>query len=1003
MKKFASHLVIIIFGLFFGYFIWQSFYRPLSLSYPLSWKSAYWITTPTMSPVGLFRKELFIANSLSDSWIQISAPDTYELTINGKKVVENTFYSSNVSGVHDITSYLRPGKNVIAVSVRRLNFPGPSKVVVKGKYTDISSNETAFSSDSTWKVFNREDIRGDISWTSPAFDASSWPSALTMEEPKIGETYPVVHSPRAITSALSAKWIRYPAPCPEKANFRKDFVLSDKPLDGWVRITANTEYNVIVNGTEIGSGSATNTLDTYFIAALLRKGNNVIEVSIKNPQQITYALYLDGEILGEKFTFPISTDSDWNTYLPNNSKSEQPFVIGNYLSYQYSIRPKVTTEIMLPFNYEVKRFLIAFCCIGLTLLFTYIVIILVSKGMSHFTEFSFNDYFSIASFILVIPLILIVFLCIMQFDINTELRDIFNSRNVFGILFFILFLQIVVSVGARRYRIKDCKNAVAISRDSTKYKRFLVVFALLVIILLGAFLRFDDLGYISLNGDEIGTVRYAQGILKKGYPYITIGNIDKPSTTYELLPYPVAASIGVLGINSNSIRLPSALSGIANIFLIFWLGTKFVNVRTGLLASAIYAFMPLEINLARNARYMAEEQFLTMLSCYFYYKAIEKVHIDKRSVYLAAIFFVLGYLTWEGSGYILPCFLVATFIIKGRDFSWLKSWHLWLASAGASIIVLIQLDYRTYWNVPFMILGSGLSDATFKLMFLTQVYNPWYYVNNFLLTQNHIFLTFLVIVGLPIILLKKELRYLFIIFFCVIFFFSNTFSLYATRYAHFIQPFLIIMGSAVLLKLAEQASNMVKGFSMSILNSQRYIIPFMLSLMLLMATNDYIVKLYRLSPNPAPVENPVALDLRAIAEGRLDLYSIDFRGSNQFVKDNLQDGDVVVTVYTHPTLFYVGKADYFEETIIDTQIVYLDNNNNPRLVNKTVDIPTITDLPSFQRFLSDHKRVWFVASSFDLFNYLNEKDFITYFLKTMKPVHESYRARVYLWENGSRI
>jgi len=519
----------------------------------------------------------------------------------------------------------------------------------------------------------------------------------------------------------------------------------------------------------------------------------------------------------------------------------------------------------------------------------------------------------------------------------------------------------------------------------------------------GAYLRVHDLGYISLNGDEIGTLRFAQGILKKGYPYLTLGDIEKPATTYELLPYPVALSIGLLGTNPTSIRLPSALFGIGTIFLIFWVGMRLVNIPTGLLAAAIYTFMPSAINLAQNARYMIIEQFYALLCCYLYYKAIEKEEINKRAAYLASLFFALTYLSWEGSGYLLPSLLVATFLMKGRDFNWLKSWHLWLASIGASMVVLAQLTNRTYWGVPFMILGSGLSEATFKLMFLYQQYNPWYYLDNFLLTQSHIFHTLLLVIGLPIILLKKELKYLFTIFFCVFFLFSNTFSLYATRYAYFMQPLLIILSSSVLIKLAEYTSNVVQGYRVPILKGLRYGMLMMLPLILLAVNSNYVLKLYRLSSNPAPTENPLSSIARSIGEERRDIYPVDFRGANLFVKENLREGDVIVTVYSHPTLFYAGKVDYFEETIVDTQIVYLDNNDNPRLVNKTVDIPAITTQSAFQSFLSSHKRVWFVATSFNLFDYLNEKEFLAYFMGTMKPVHESYGTRVYLWENGKRI
>ena len=1003
MKKLIPHLLIIVFGLIFGYFIWQSFYGDLPPSHSLNWGTAQWITTPAPSPIGLFRKELFVSNKVLYGWIQISASDTYHLAVNEKAVVANAFYNSNVSGVHDLTSYLRPGKNVVAISVRRLSFPGSSQTIVRGAYMDASGNETIFFSDGSWKALNREDFYGNISWVSPRFDATSWPPAKTLKGAEPGETYPVTLPSRAITAPLNALWIQHPSPFPEKTNFRKDFNLPERPVDAWIRISTDTDYELVVNGTKVGKGNAALTLDIFSITPLLRKGDNTVGIALKNPLQRAYALYADGEVRGEGFQLSILTDSDWKAYLPNNNHQfDQPFAIGGYSSYQLLNRPKIVRELTLPIDYEVKRFLEEVGVIGLVMFLTYMLVLIISRAMCSISKGSISDCFSIASFALVIPTILLIFLGILQFDIRMELRDLFRPLVVYGILLFTFCLQIFITGWLKYSGVKESTEPVSVSQDK-KYKRILIALIVLCLIIVGAFLRLDNLGYISLNGDEIGTVRFAQGILKKGYPYLTLGDIEKPATTYELLPYYVVPSISLLGINPTSIRLHSAFFGIATIFLIFWVGMRLVNVQTGLLASAIYTFMPSAINLAQNARYMVTEQFLTLLCCYFYYKAIEKEEIDRRAVYLASLFFSITYLTWEGSGYLLPSLLVATFLLKGRDLGWLKNWHLWLASVIAGMVVLIQIYHRTYRSIPFMIIGSGLSESTFKLMFLYQEYNPWYYVNNFLLTQSHMFHTLLIIIGLPIIFFKKELRYLLTIFFCVLFFFSNTFSLYATRYAYFMQPLLIILSSAALIKLAELASGVVKGYRVPVLNVLRYSIPFVLSFLFFITNNDYTLKLYRLSSNPTPTENIKAIDVRSIADERRNIYPVDFRGANLFVKENLCEGDMIVTVYSHPTLFFVGQVDYFEETIVDTQIVYMDNNDYPRLINKTVDIPSITTLSEFKNLLCRHKRIWFIATSFDLFNYLNEKGFLFYFLRTMKPVYESYRTRVYLWENGKRI
>jgi hypothetical protein len=1002
MKKIAPHMLIITLAMLYGFFAGQYFIYPSAPTHELSWGEAVWISTPSKGPVGMFMKELFIPGNMAEGWVEISAPDSYKLWVNGKEVVENTFYSSNVSGIHDITTYLTPGKNVIAVAVRRLSYPGESKLLVRGLYKDASGRGMEFLSGSGWKSLDREDFTGGISWQSPLFDVSSWKDALIMEKPTSGETYPVSYPPQAITSPLEAKWIRHPDPFAAQAIFKKDFILPQRPDYAWVRLATGTDYDLVINGKAAASGNALEKTDVYSIGSLLRKGQNSIAVIIKNPLKTAHSLYLDGEVSGRGFTFPIQTGPDWKAYLPGNKDAKAPFEISTYQGYQLAKRAKRVAELSLPFNYKAGQFMMASGLTGLVLIALYAFVLLLSRAFSAAFRESREKFFRLVSFTFIFPLMVLFALFVLQFDIRVARTELFGPRVVCGVPFLLLCLQFLLLAGISLFKKATKKEFPSETRDYTVLKNRLALIAVIALVIIGACIRLGDLGHISLNGDEIGTVRFAQGILHKGYPYVTLGGINKPATTYELLPYPVALSITLFGPDDWAVRLPSALFGIANIAIIFILSRRLAGTGAGLLASAIYTFMPLEINLARNARYMVSEQFYAMMCCYSYYRAMEKEEIKARFVYLTGIFFLLCYFTWEGSGYLLPSLLTATFALKGRDFGWIKSWHLWLASVIVSIVVLIQLAYRTYWSVPFLIIGSGLSDATFKLMFLNQSYNPWYYLNEFLLSQDHIILSALALIGLPYIVKRREMRYILTILVSTIVFLSNTFSLYATRYIYFLQPLLIILASAVLLKFAELAWSAVEDAKGPVAKGLRYGVPALLSFILFMGTNDYILKPYRLSPNPAPVENPRNMALGAVMEERRNMYPVDFRGVNTYLKAHLQPGDAVMTVYTHPTLYYAGKADYFEETIVDTQVVFLDDNE-ARLANKTVDIPSITDLATFKLTLADHKRVWFVASSYELFNYLNERKFVDYFMGTMKPVYETYRARLYLWENGKRI
>jgi len=78
---------------------------------------AYWIWGTNRSPFGergYFRRVFYIQKDVKDAFIQMSGDDVFTLYINGKKVGSGGFSLGKIN-TFEITSFLRKGKNVIAI------------------------------------------------------------------------------------------------------------------------------------------------------------------------------------------------------------------------------------------------------------------------------------------------------------------------------------------------------------------------------------------------------------------------------------------------------------------------------------------------------------------------------------------------------------------------------------------------------------------------------------------------------------------------------------------------------------------------------------------------------------------------------------------------------------------------------------------------------------------------------------------------------------------------
>lgn len=195
-------------------------------------------------------------------------------------------------------------------------------------------------------------------------------------------------------------------------------------------------------------------------------------------------------------------------------------------------------------------------------------------------------------------------------------------------------------------------------------------FVLILIILLATFLRLYKLNSNppSLYWDEVSLGYNAFGILTEGtdehgerFPlarFIAFGDYKPPGYIYSIVPFMAA-----FGVNEWSVRLPSALSGIAMVFVTYLLTKKITqNEYISLVASFLLTISPWSLQLSRAAFEAHLAALFSVLGIYTFLK------IKDRGwwIIVSVIFFVLAFYTFNANRILSPLLLIFLSVLHLR-------------------------------------------------------------------------------------------------------------------------------------------------------------------------------------------------------------------------------------------------------------------------------------------------------------------------------------------------
>ncbi len=236
-----------------------------------------------------------------------------------------------------------------------------------------------------------------------------------------------------------------------------------------------------------------------------------------------------------------------------------------------------------------------------------------------------------------------------------------------------------------------------------------------ILVLLSLVLLWSGLSYRSLWGPEGRSAVIVKEMVQSGNYFLPTINgsiyYDRPLLSYWVtLP-----GVHMGGLNEAMLRLPSTLAGLGTILIIFFIGRRLFNKRTGIFAALFVATSPMFLLWARTASADMMNTFIIWMMLWVFLLARE------GKVRYLFMFYIIGAIGSFFKGPVAPAvaiftvFLYSTcsvFVAQNDRASLRKaltSEFFWIASAPAAWSIVASLIlFGIFFLMPIMLTGSWL-------------------------------------------------------------------------------------------------------------------------------------------------------------------------------------------------------------------------------------------------------------------------------------------------------
>lgn len=963
MSRYKIYLAVLIFSVLLCYtFVNAPFF--LNKGPVDAFKHAKWITNNSNSDIQYFRKTFYLDEKVKNAWLTVSATDRYEVYINGKIVgreVKDGWYPIRI---YDVTGRLKTGRNVLSLKTQLRKFEEIPKVIAEVGYEAYSNKIKYIYTGEGWKTadYNKIISPSGLEWYEIDFNDSHWPVAGLTSGPNkfILEEDPGIYQ----AGINNGEW--FWAGSNNQITCFCNLDIPDLPGSAWIRLSSWGDFKIGINGDEIDSVYGNVNSDSeksslpgnrilyvYNLTGELDTGQNSIFITSYSSTG-GRGVYIDGLIEGNGWSKEL-TANDFeciNSYGTENI--DKSFRDPGTENFGQKILKNSFNNNSLKLSGVFKSMFLALFVAALLLLLTF----LVSKK----SNVQFNSL--TASYLL--PTLYLLSLIFLSFNLHYGSYVLF-FKGLGLVSIIILFLLWLVILFLKRVRIVSINSKV--------------VYAGLIFILFAAlFLRIQHINTEGLHWDEAQMSEKVVGVFERGYPSLEFSDkTPRYIATSELLVYIQSISVSLFGQNLFSLRLPSLFFGILTVILLFYFGKQVGGYRVGILSSAAYAVFPPAIGMSVFARYPSQLTFFSLLSTYLLIKYINTKRLKYWITCMVSL--VFSYFSWQASLFLALPLLLSRLVFVGRK-KIIRDATYFILILCMPVLIHIIIKKLSRLNIEnYSLLGPSLSLTSFKFNFMDSLYEPFFYIDNYLLVEGFHFFAFLFFAGIPLLFLRagkrRELFILYFIMITVFFVMTSVLANNSYRYAFYLTPFLIVIAGAVFINLFDLV---YKSEKLTGINKINIVFAFIFFIFFSSGVASFHKFPY----------------YREGLKTNLILRNFpDFEKASVFLNQSVKKDDVVISMVPHLNNYYFNKLDYFFESRLQVAVFKNFEDGNLSAYHKVVPIPAVLSLGELKNIIySTRGNVWLIGSPerYKLF----DNDTIDFLENNRTLVFESFETKIYL-------
>ncbi|MHC5821680.1 MAG: glycosyl transferase, partial [Nostoc sp.] len=357
--------LILALGLLLGSLMFSIWERIPTSVERVDWsQEAQWIA-PQIPNYRFYARHTFnLPDSATTGWLRISADNDFTLYLNNRRIARENSVLKNSLGLGaglkipfqdindsnryntktsvnyllassndwkltayvDLTRYLRPGKNVIALEIQK-GKTNPRVVVEGAVYPTHDAIPISLSTgETTWRVSNLSETRQSLQWIDQDFSDENWPEAKVLGSVREA-TYSRL-SKNLFDRSLEGSLIAGNQSSQGQVWLRGGWQIpTDRISRAYIRFAGQGAYSLLLNGNLVNNYRTENgnQLHLLEVTKFIRTGNNTLAVSLLSPLNTAFTgtnsisansildFFLDGwaetetgEIVGE-----IATDKTW--------------------------------------------------------------------------------------------------------------------------------------------------------------------------------------------------------------------------------------------------------------------------------------------------------------------------------------------------------------------------------------------------------------------------------------------------------------------------------------------------------------------------------------------------------------------------------------------------------------------------------------------------------------------------------------------------------------------